>query len=54
MTDELVKCPNNCIDGMIKSYPVYNRALYDTVKCPYCKGNGNVHPKQAELINKQL
>lgn len=50
---DAVICPNLCFDGMIKIYE-YKRALYDLVKCPYCKGRGKVSKNEATIIDTLL
>ena len=50
---DAVICPNLCFDGMMKIY-VYERALYDLVKCPYCKGKGKVSQSEANRIDALL
>jgi hypothetical protein len=48
-----VKCPNMCHSGMTKIL-MYDRALYDMVKCPYCKGKGIVSKEEAKKIDALL
>jgi hypothetical protein len=50
---DAVICPNLCFDGMVKTYG-YERALYDLVKCPYCKGKGKVSQQESKRINALL
>ena len=50
---DAVICPNLCFDGMVKIYE-YERALYDLVKCPYCKGKGKVSQNEANRIDALL
>ena len=50
---DAVICPNLCFNGMVKIYE-YQRALYDLVKCPYCKGKGKVSKQEAIRIDALL
>lgn len=50
---DVVICPNLCFNGMVKIYE-YERALYDLVKCPYCKGKGKVSKNEATRIDALL
>jgi hypothetical protein len=50
---DAVICPNLCFNGMVKIYE-YERALYDLVKCPYCKGKGKVTKNEASRIDALL
>jgi len=50
---DAVICPNLCFNGMVKTYE-YERALYDLVKCPYCKGKGKVSQNEANRIDALL
>ena len=50
---DAVICPNLCFNGMVKIYE-YERALYDLVKCPYCKGKGKVSQNEANRIDALL
>ena len=49
----VVTCPNRCFNGMVKVHE-YERALYDLVKCPYCKGKGEVTQNRAKEIEAIL
>jgi hypothetical protein len=49
----VVSCPNLCFNGMVKIYE-YERALYDLVKCPYCKGKGEVTEAKSKEIEGVL
>jgi hypothetical protein len=50
---DAVICPNLCFNGMVKIYE-YEHALYDLVKCPYCKGKGKVSQNEANRIDALL
>ena len=50
---KLVTCPNRCFDGMVKRMDS-ERALFDFVKCPYCKGEGLVTKEKAKEIDALL
>lgn len=50
----MIRCPNYCIDGKVKHYPNTDIALYNMVKCPYCKGKGKVTEQEAIKINKEI
>lgn len=50
---DAVICPNLCFNGMVKVFE-YERALYDLVKCPYCKGKGKVTEQEAKRIDALL
>lgn len=50
---DVVICPNLCFNGMVKVFE-YERALYDLVKCPYCKGKGKVTEQEAKRIDALL
>jgi len=50
---DAVICPNFCFDGMVKIHEC-ERALYDLVKCPYCKGKGKVSQNEANRIDALL
>lgn len=50
---DAVICPNLCFNGMVKIFD-YERALYDLVKCPYCKGKGKVTEQEAKRIDTLL
>lgn len=50
---DAVSCPNLCFNGMVKIFE-YERALYDLVKCPYCKGKGKVTEQEAKRIDTLL
>lgn len=49
-----VQCPNICISGKVKHYPNPEKALFDLVTCPYCKGEGEVTKEKAIEIEKKL
>lgn len=50
----LVRCPNMCLDGSVKHYPDPSKALWELVKCPFCKGEGDVTKEEAEKIEEKL
>jgi hypothetical protein len=50
---QLVRCPNLCFDGKIKTY-YDSSALFNLNNCPYCKGKGKVNIIEANKINKLL
>lgn len=50
---DAVLCPNLCFNGMVKVFE-YERALYDLVKCTYCKGKGKVTEQEAKRIDALL
>lgn len=48
-----VRCPNMCFDGMIKHYQD-DKALYTFIKCPFCRGTGEVKESEVKRINKKI
>ena len=48
-----VICPNYCFNGMVKIFQD-EKALYDLVKCPYCKGKGTVSENESKRIEAIL
>ena len=51
---QVVRCPNFCLDGMVKTFYNSEKALFDLVKCPHCKGKGKVSYQESKIIEKKL
>lgn len=49
-----VRCPNMCQNGYVKYYPDSTKALFETTKCVYCKGSGEVLASMVEKIERSI
>ena len=49
-----IACPNMCHSGLVKNYPDSDRALYSMIKCPYCKGKGNIKESDKTRIESSI
>jgi len=49
-----VICPNKCNNGYVKHYPESDKALFIVIKCPICKGKGNIDESQKSKIETNL